>query len=229
MIGLLGCALPVLVSIGGRLFYHVGVQGSISAYYHTGMVDVFVGTLWVLGFFLIAYPGYDRCDNNASTLAGVCAIGVARFPTASDCPTELEQCLSHIHATFAAVFFLTMSCFALFQFTKSKADQKWYLSPCALWRDRTSGNQDKCDIAVYMVCGYVMLGCILLMACFEKFKLFPNFGPFPRVFSLETILIEAFGISWLIKGEAIKTRALATAFMSSASNFVSRWKSTRTG
>ena len=54
-IGFLAIALPFVVSLGALIFFQTGLQKSISSYYHTDMRDVFVGTLCVIGFFLLSY------------------------------------------------------------------------------------------------------------------------------------------------------------------------------
>ena len=75
-IGILGIALPFVVSIGAWIFFQTGLKGSLSAYYHSGMRDVFVGTMFAYGFFLLSYRGYKPKDNIAGTLACVFATGV---------------------------------------------------------------------------------------------------------------------------------------------------------
>ena len=59
-IGLLGLALPVVLAVGGLLIFDPpGLQRSISAYFYTNISQVFVGTLWAIGFFLLSYKGYE--------------------------------------------------------------------------------------------------------------------------------------------------------------------------
>src|SRR5262249_44338468 len=57
VVGILGVALPLVFIIGEAFFLRGGVhvRGSISAYYHTPMQDVFVGGLCVIGFLLATY------------------------------------------------------------------------------------------------------------------------------------------------------------------------------
>ena len=52
IIGILGMSLPFIVMGGAWLIFSVGLQESISAYYHTPMRDVLVGLIFFLtGFF----------------------------------------------------------------------------------------------------------------------------------------------------------------------------------
>ena len=53
-IGFLGTALPFVLFLGALIIFRAGLQSSMSSYYHTGMGDVLVGTMCVIGFFL--YP-----------------------------------------------------------------------------------------------------------------------------------------------------------------------------
>lgn len=188
-IGILGLLLPFTTSLGALLFFHNGLQDSISAYYYTGMAAVFVGTLWAIGFFLFSYRGYARRDDIAGNLACVFALGVSLFPTACrGCGNSLP---SYLHAIFASLFFLTLSYFSLFLFTQTDPSK-------APSRQKLQRNQ------VYKLCGYIMLACIALV---PPLKFVPSLAasaaPYNPVYWLEAIAIVAFGISWLTKGEGI--------------------------
>jgi hypothetical protein len=76
-IGILGAALPFVLAIGAAVLFMTGIQDSISAYYYTGMRNVFVGMLCATGFFLLSYKGYERKDSIAGNLGCLFAVGVA--------------------------------------------------------------------------------------------------------------------------------------------------------
>jgi hypothetical protein len=193
VIGLLGVALPFTLIIGALIFFKTGIQGSISSYYYTGMRDIFVGTLWAIGFFLLSYQGYGRIDNIFGNFACVFAVGVALFPTAPDIdPSITATWIGRIHLIFAASFFFTLMCFSLFLFTKTNPTQQ--PTPEKLQRNR-----------VYKACGYTLAVCIVLIAmyAFLPNKELSPLTAYHPVFWLETIAILAFGVSWLTKGEAI--------------------------
>ena len=98
LIGFLGAGLPFVLAVGGFLFFQEDIQKSMSAYYYTGMRNVFVGVLFVLGFFLLSYRGYERKDDIAGDLAFLFALGVAIFPTApGGHVTPTAQIISNIH------------------------------------------------------------------------------------------------------------------------------------
>jgi hypothetical protein len=83
-IGLLGIALPpALVLIEPALFDGLPApRGSLSAYYYSGVRELFVGGLWAIGVFLFVYKLLDvSWESLLSTLAGAAAVVVAVFPT----------------------------------------------------------------------------------------------------------------------------------------------------
>lgn len=192
-VGILGIALPFVVSLGGMLIFHNDIQSSISSYYHTGMRDVFVGILWTIGFFLYSYKGYERIDNIAGNLACVFALGVSLFPTTADGSTSpAAEFVGGVHLFFAALFFLTLVYFSLFLFTKTNLNKQ--STPEKLKRN-----------IVYKVCAYVMFACIVLMGIYHFLpdSAASYFEAAKPVYWLETLAILTFGISWLTKGEAI--------------------------
>jgi hypothetical protein len=83
-IGVLGLLLPALLILGSEWVTDPESfpRGSLSAYYHSGARDLFVGTLCAIGMFLVGYKVMERnLDNTLSLIAGFAAIGVALFPT----------------------------------------------------------------------------------------------------------------------------------------------------
>ena len=190
-IGILGFALPGTLFLGGVLVFGTGLQPSMSAYYHTGMGDVFVGTLCAIGVFLLSYRGNESNDDIAGNFAFVFAVGAALFPTALDGATGVAAVVGKLHFVFAAGFFLTLIYFSLRLFTKTRPDRQ--PTPRKIARNR-----------IYRACGSVMLACLLMIAVL---KLAPGTDDWVRdtsaVFWLEALAIVAFGVSWLVKGEAV--------------------------
>jgi hypothetical protein len=89
-LGLLALMLPVALALGGRWLQGLSLQPSISAYYHTDVRDIFVGTLWAIGVGLIAYKGFSRREDWALNLGGVLACCIAAFPMPAE---EALQCI----------------------------------------------------------------------------------------------------------------------------------------
>ena len=191
-IGALGLALPFVLAFGAWLIFRLGVQSSISYYYWTGMRDVLVGTLFAIGFFLFSYQGYARADNVAGNLACAFAVGVALFPTTPDPPvSQAARIVGYVHFAFATLFFATLIYFCLVLFTKTRK------------RGRPT-RQKLIRNGIYRGCGYLMAACILATFLYSvvpslRMLLFP----FSPIYWLEAIAIIAFGVSWLVKGEAI--------------------------
>ncbi len=200
-IGILGIAFPVVLVSGSIIAGGCEeIQSSISCYYHTNMRNIFVGILCAVALFLFSYRGYERKDNIAGDLACLFALGVAFFPASVDDPLPLcnfpslikSPLISYVHFLSAALFFTTLSYFSIILFTKSKS------------RDSRTKRKKKRN-RIYRVCGYIMLGCIILIGVYflplkNRYPQLQNIKP---VFWLESIALWAFGISWLVKGEVL--------------------------
>ncbi|MFW6129019.1 MAG: DUF998 domain-containing protein [Candidatus Aminicenantaceae bacterium] len=190
-IGVLGILLPFILCLGALIFFKTGIQDSVSSYYHTDMRDVFVGMLFVIGFFLFSYKGYERTDDLAGDLGCVFAVGVALFPTTPEGESG-PSLTGYIHLAFSMLFFLTLIYFSLFLFTKTDPNT----APTQRKRQRNN---------VYKACGITMSACILVIGVYILLpdKLATLIKPYKPVYWLEALSILAFGISWLIKGETL--------------------------
>jgi hypothetical protein len=192
-IGVLGIAFPFVLSLGAVIIFQTGLRSSLSAYYHTGMRDVYAATLCVIGFFLFSYKGYTRVDDIAGDLGCIFAVGAALFPTPPAGATSSgARLIGYAHVAFSALFFLTLTYFALFLFTKTNPNK----SPSKRKLQRNK---------VYRICGYTMLISILLIALyfFLPNTLTSPFRALNPIYWLEALTALAFGISWFTKGKAI--------------------------
>src|SRR5262245_15381653 len=194
-VGYLGLLMPIIVRLGARYFEHIPSNDSISAYYYTGMRDVFVGILAAIGVFLFCYRGPDTQDNVLTNIAGACAVAIGLFPTEPIYhPVILERfpqiltnaCYRNIgplgyHIYFVAAFFLIISYLTIFRFPK--------LSQPLMTEQKKSRNK------IYVACGIVMV--IMLVAILILKAQATN----RSIFWPETIAIVAFGIAWLTKGQ----------------------------
>lgn len=194
--GFMAVTLPIGLFLGALIRFDIGLQGSISAYYHTGMRDVFVGALCGFGLFLFAYKGYKPLDDKIGTLGGAAAIGVALFPTADGSTSTTAVNIGYVHAASMAVFFLALIYFSLFLFTKTKVSNP----P----QSRTAGKVKR--DRVYKVTGYTMLICLVLIGIKSILPddVISSIEPRRPVFVLESIAIMAFGFAWLTKGRALR-------------------------
>lgn len=193
IIGILGFSLPFVLALGAVIVFQTGIQSSVSYYYHTGMGDIFVGTLCAIGVFLLSYIGYIGIDHAHGALAGFCAVGMALFPTTPDNPASGNASfIGYIHIAFAALFFLSLIYFSLFLFTKTHENQP--PTTQKLRRNR-----------VYKICGYTMILCMVLIVIYSILptQAASSIETYKPIFWLEAIAIVAFGIAWLIKGESL--------------------------
>jgi hypothetical protein len=216
-VGILGIGLPILFIVGEAFFLRGGVhvRGSISAYYHTAMQDVFVGGLCVIGFLLVTYMAGEArtLDFWASLIAGVAVLGVVFFPTsrsgllagAPACGSNpeppgcsaIEQVLGEhetavVHGICAVVFILflaVMSCF--FAVSEVRPAQERPPQPGvrqpAMFRSPVR-------FAVHGICA-----AIILIAGIWAF-VGVNLGEITRLYAGEVAAIWAFGLSWLLAG-----------------------------
>ncbi|WP_326565500.1 DUF998 domain-containing protein [Amycolatopsis rhabdoformis] len=187
-IGVLGLALPFVVIIGKELLQGGGLQGSLSGYYYSDLRNVFVGTLCAIGVFLVSYRGYGRIDDIAGNIAAVAAVCVGLFPTSPVSATATERAVGVVHEVSAAVFFLTLAFFCLFLFTKSD--------------DPAPTSRKAARNVVYRVCGGVILAALALIVLVGVFFDAATASLHPTVW-LESLAVIAFGVSWLVKGEAL--------------------------
>ncbi|MEN9865508.1 MAG: hypothetical protein RL748_1098 [Pseudomonadota bacterium] len=189
-IGWIGILLPLVVALGKYWFEGPGLEDSISAYYHTIMRNVYVGSLVAMSTFLFSYRGYDDHDARVSKLAALAALVTALFPTApASGATGNALISSNIHALSASMFFLCLVYFCLVLFRKSSHG---ILTPRKLLRNR-----------VYSFCGYGLIVCLVLIVV-SGFVFDPATSKalHPK-FWLESVADVLFGTAWLVKGEAI--------------------------
>lgn len=227
LIGVLGMLLPPALWLVAGLRPTKSLPSwerltSISAYYYTGAVPVFVGILVALGIFLVTYRGYrnnyQQRDRIASFLAGIAAILVASFPTrapaAASAPDWWTPLADRIHFTSALALFVSFIVFALYLFPKSKPDvQGSGQSALGAAQDaQRSGPTNSYSLPrakqlrnlIYRGCGLAMVVCILWAGISE---LSARREGSADIFWQETLALEFFGISWLTKGHADVTAA----------------------
>lgn len=205
LIGILGMALPFAIYFGfGELL------ASISHYYYASSAVFFIAILSAFGLLLISYRGYKRnpdtewlSDNLITHIGGFAALLVVLIPTSclgsgngvidaycgsSNFPLygHCNKHLATVHLLSAGLFFFTMGYMSIFRFTKGY--------DCLEKRRKNR---------IYRTCGIIMWSSIGLLLV-EKVLSFIISFPFYTTFLFETVAILAFGISWLVKGEAIK-------------------------
>lgn len=182
MLGVIGIALPPTLVVGLVLFGDGELKGSLSAFYHTNMRDVFVGALCAMAVFLISYRGYTSNEVRITNVAGVCALGVAFCPTTPvGAATSMQQVVGRVHLGFAAALFVLLAVMS-FEFAKVKSP----LDTLA-----------RAHRTVHTVCGWLILFATAMCPLLGPITALQPHRP---VLWAESLAIVAFGVSWLVKG-----------------------------
>ncbi len=208
-LGVLGLALPAVFLGVTAISPNMALQRSLSAYYYVPHLrDLLVGVLWAIGAFLLFYRGYrtvprafrhlptwlnrQMTDTKLTTLAGIGALATAILPTCEFQDHCTGKVIAAIHLASAVTFLGTLAVLSIWSFTESDTDPKDW-DAAKRWSNR-----------VYTTCGWVILAALAAAGLVLGFHI-KALGPFAQpVFWLESIAIWAFGISWLVKGEAIQ-------------------------
>jgi hypothetical protein len=213
VVGVIGILLPVVFIVGEAFFLGAGVhvRGSISAYYHTSMRDIFVGGLCVVGILLVTYMAGQtrRPDWWLSLVAGIAVLGVVFFPTGrphlvegvplcgttpepagcSPVQQQLGETLTAtVHFACAAVFILSLAAICFY----------------FAYRERRAGNV---GVAKFQqVCGWIILTAVAWVAVGGLMHW--DFGELTPLYVGEVASIWAFGASWLMGSRDLWRRSV---------------------
>ena len=176
IVGVIALSLASLTSF----FSGIPLQ-SISASYHAGgwSRDIFVGFLFAIFAFLVAYNGKSIPQKVLSKIAAVAALGVAVFPC--KCESDADV-IPYAHGTFAAVMFFILAffCYTFFQ----RAWSKGHLH--ARFR-----------AYIYAICGIIIVASILIIATDNLSGGIISSKIIRLTFYGENAGLVAFGIAWL--------------------------------
>jgi hypothetical protein len=176
IVGLIALSLAGLTS-----FFAQTTLSSISAaYYEVGWSrNIFVGFLFAIAAFLLAYNGQSTREMLLSKLAACAALGVAMFPCKCGDHPEI---IPGVHAVSAAVMFaiLAFFCYGFFERARSKGHP-----------------QARLRAYIYAACGVTIVAAILTLAV--DYLLHGRIGLkiFRLTFYGERAALIAFGVSWL--------------------------------
>lgn len=176
LIGLIALTLANITSM-----FSANEITSISASYHEGgwARNFFVGFLFAISAFMIAYNGFTRNEMLMSKAAALAAFGVAMFPCG--CGNHAEV-IPYVHYISAAIMFSVLAYFCYLFF--KRATSKGHVE--AIMRSK-----------IYVLCGLVIVMSMLVMAVdYISGEVISNL--FTRLtFYCERAGLIAFGISWL--------------------------------
>lgn len=206
VVGVLGILLPLLFIIGEAYFLRgsVQVRGSLSAYYHTSMRDLFVAGLCVIGYLLATYMSAqtNTWDFWLSLVAGVAVMGVAFFPTGRPGLTEEaplcgttpipsgcsaiqqqlgENVVAAIHYTSAAIFIVSLGVLAFYFASRERRHTN---------NTGLANVLKLCGVAIFAAVAWVIVGGLLRATFWGLTPLYVG----------EVLSVWAFGLAWLLKG-----------------------------
>lgn len=159
---------------------------SISGSYYTNARNEFVGMLFVVGAFLVAYNGHTVLQGIASRVAALATFMIALFPTACDgCANTLS---SSVHAASAATLFSILAYFCLGPFRYNTKNQP--------------GSRGRRDV-VYVTCGWAMILSIAVVVAGKLLLPAETVSSLRLVYWAELVALNAFGIAWIAAGMVI--------------------------
>jgi amino acid transporter len=195
VIGLIGFLLPFGLMLGDWWIVAGDVpRSSLSAYYHTGVRDLFVGSLFAIAVFLVTYRFFELIlDNVLSVVAGLAALGVALLPTDSrlpDTPLQArlgEDAVGTAHVSCAVVFVLSLAVMS-WLFARDRKDEDPHPRPH--WAK-----------PVHRASAIVIVAAMLYMLANAIW----HFSGHAAYWG-ETAATVAFGVSWLVKADEMHRR-----------------------
>jgi len=203
-IGFIGLLVPIVLLIAGVFFLEGRIQPSISHFYYTPMGNYFVGSMCAIGVFLGSYRGYKPqqdeilTDRYLGLIAGSAAVIVALFPadpvsTIPVCADNETSIVGTIHFSAAALFLACLGVFSFFKFPRYDSD-----------KPRNPVKQGR--VKYYKLYGAFIFASLIGIAAITVYEKAScrEFFIETWLFWLESIAVVSFGLSWLMKGEAME-------------------------
>jgi hypothetical protein len=196
LVGALGVMLPLMLVVGDRwLGADSFVRDSLSAYYYSGVRELFVGVLSAIGVFLFTYKVAEHSlDNTLTLFAAAAVVAVVLFPTGLPAdvaePTPLQEKLGEswvqtIHFGGAGIFILSLAVISfLYGVREGRRPAQQGKRPPKFWRWYHWG------CALFILAALAGVGVDMAT----------EVGPNQSVLIGEWVAIWAFGASWLMKG-----------------------------
>lgn len=196
---IIGLALPLVLVIAASMSNTYSPQDSISAYYHTPMRDVFVGSLIAIGFALYLYKGYSDTENLALNLAGILVVIVALFPT--DVPATLrcevppwlpsEPFVEPIVHKASAILFFAAIAFI-----------------CIFCRTETLGLFENGEVSARYSRSYLIYGILMILLPTAAIVMSYLIGETYGIFLAESMALWVFALFWYTKSREINRLAI---------------------
>jgi hypothetical protein len=175
--------------------------GSISESYYAGDLarGVFVGFLYAVGSFFLAYTGESLCEKWLSKIAGFAAVGIAMFPCgcSSDSGITCQKYIGgsnfpdhpFLHYLCAGIMFGVLAVFCV-NFYRRAVKKKHM--------------EAKRRSVIYGVCSAVIVGSITIMLLDKKAFHWSDMPMWKDItFWCEYAGLMGFGVSWLVKSHIL--------------------------
>ncbi|MCL6283809.1 hypothetical protein M3P21_09740 [Ruegeria sp. 2012CJ41-6] len=229
LVGCVAIGLPLILLLGS-LVLDSCFRDSISHFYYDQLLGpVFVGLLYFIGGFLIAYTGETFVEDTLSTVAGFGAFIVATVPTFhSGCELQKEflsrvfveykvgppieavqaqgqeffklfSAASNWHLIAAGILFVFLALYCLFVLKR--------VIPARHEQNGVLIESKRKRNRLYSYCGLTILACVALLVLKDKVGSdFLNWwNRLNLTFFVEAIALWAFGIAWFAKGRVFST------------------------
>lgn len=188
IVGIIATSIAIVTSLLSTL---PDPLTSVSESYYAGdwSRSFFVGFLFAISAFLLAYNGHSIPQMISAKVASLAGLGVALFPCGCRGAAEI---IPHFHYASAAVMFaiLAFFCIVFYRRAMSKRHSQ------AHWRAK-----------IYLLCCIAILLSMLVLGINAAMEALVNeslLGYFPRlVFYGEFIGLVAFGLSWLVASRVL--------------------------
>lgn len=195
--------MPIVVRVLAYVWQGVFTTTSISAYYYTGLREVFVGSLVTGGVLLAFFRTASMSDKVIAIVGGLAAIGIALFPmtvTGGDVssmmvksPEDAKRYLDSLrdgphgplgyHIYFVGAFFAAVFYLVTFRFQAN--------TPAMPTAEKLQRNRWYRRLGILMALAFACIGYLHFMASDAS------------IFWPESIAVMAFAAAWLIKGQLI--------------------------
>lgn len=176
IVGVIAISLPVLTR---ALAGHPLESISASYYEHDWVPSIFIGFLFAIAAFLLAYNGRSTPEMVLSKIASAAALGVALFPCR--CRTH-DELIPDVHAVSAVTMFFILAYFC-WEFLRRARDK-------GHWEAKLrAGIYAACAIAILASIAVLAFNGLLHGAIKDRVPYLTFYG--------ETTGLVAFGISWL--------------------------------
>jgi hypothetical protein len=185
-VAIIGAALPLLLWIGGMVVLGQPLLDSMSAYYHSGMRNVFVGSLYAAGACLYLYKGFNDQENVALNCAGILALCIAVFPTGKGPDAQFVT----VHGASAVLFFFAIAYVCLFRASDT----------LPLMQDEKKAGRYR---RAYKWIGYGLIASPAVAFVLTEFFRGRDGGN-PFVFFVELAGVWIFAAYWVVKSREIK-------------------------